>query len=62
MKFKIDEELCTGCGVCESVCDEVFEMQDDALAHVIKDPVPADLEDDAISAEETCPTEAISHE
>jgi len=62
MKFKVDEDLCIGCGVCESEADEVFEMQDDAKAHVIKDPVPTDMEDDAISAEEACPVDAISHE
>lgn len=62
MKFKIDEELCIGCGVCESECDTVFEMQDDAKAHVIADPVPADAEEDAQSAEEACPTDAITHE
>jgi ferredoxin len=61
MKFKVDEDLCIGCGVCESECDVVFEMQDDAKAHVISDPVPADAEADAEAAEESCPTDAISH-
>jgi len=62
MKFKVDEELCIGCGACEGICAEVFEMRDDAKAHVIKDPVPKDLEKSAIEAEESCPVEAILHE
>ena len=26
MKVSIDENLCTGCGLCVDVCPEVFEM------------------------------------
>ena len=62
MKFKVDQELCIGCGACEGVCPEVFEMRDDDKAYVIKDPVPAELEDNALEAEESCPVEAICHE
>ena len=62
MKFKVDQELCIGCGACEGVCPEVFEMRDDDIAYVIIDPVPAELEESAIEAEESCPVEAISHE
>ena len=62
MKFIVDQELCIGCGACEGVCPEVFEMRDDDMAHVIKDPVPAELEESAIEAEESCPVEAITHE
>ncbi len=29
MKFKVDQELCIGCGACEGVCPEVFELDDD---------------------------------
>ena len=62
MKFKVDQELCIGCGACEGVCPEVFEMRDDDIAYVIIDTVPAELEESAIEAEESCPVEAISHE
>ena len=61
MKVKVDPELCTACGLCEDTCPEVFEMGDE-VAEVIADPVPADKEDDVIEAEESCPTEAITHE
>ena len=62
MKFKIDEDSCIGCGVCESECDAVFEMQDDGKAHVIANPAPDNSQDDALSAEESCPVGAITHE
>ena len=61
MKVKVEADLCTACGLCEDTCPEVFEMGDE-IAAVILDNVPADLEDSVIEAEESCPTEAISHE
>ena len=53
---------CIGCGVCPSVCPEVFEMRDDGLSHVIVDTVPAGAEDAAKDAEESCPVDAITVE
>lgn len=61
MKAIIDEELCIGCGVCEGICPDVFEMDGD-VAIVTVDTVPEDLEEDVLEAESQCPTEAISHE
>ena len=59
MKAYVDHDLCIGCGVCPSVCPEVFEMGDDGLSHVIVDTVPEDAEDNAKDAEESCPVDAI---
>ena len=59
MTVKIDEELCMGCGVCPSVCPDVFEMNDDGKAKVLVDEVPADLEDAVREAVESCPELAI---
>lgn len=58
---KIDKDLCIGCGVCESICPSVFQMQDDGLAGVIKQPDESEygLTQDAIDA---CPVSAISAE
>jgi len=56
MKVTIDESLCTGCGLCASTCPEVFEIQDDNLAHVISNKFDScDVED----ASKQCPVEAI---
>ena len=60
MQMKVDPDLCTACGLCVDTCPDVFEMGDDA-AQVKVNPVPANLEDCAIEAEEGCPVEAISH-
>jgi len=61
MKASVDEDLCTGCGLCEDTCPEVFEMDDD-VAKVIVDEVPAEAEDTCQEAAESCPVEAISIE
>lgn len=60
MKFKVDQELCIGCGACEGVCPEVFELDD--KSQVKLDPVPEEFQECALEAEENCPVEAISHE
>jgi ferredoxin len=61
MRVKIDENVCTGCGLCVDTCPEVFEMGD-TTAKVIADPVPAEHEDKAREAAENCPVDAISIE
>ena len=30
----IDQDLCTGDGLCEEICPEIFWMHDDGLAYV----------------------------
>jgi len=62
MKVIVDEDLCTGCGLCEETCPEVFELGDDELAHVKVDPVPTDMEEQARQAAEGCPVDAITVE
>jgi len=61
MKVIVDPDLCTACELCVDTCPDVFEMGDE-VAEVIVDPIPADLEDCVLEAEEGCPVEAITHE
>jgi ferredoxin len=61
VKATVDKDLCTGCGLCESTCPEVFELQDD-VAVVKVDTVPADAEESCKQAAEDCPVEAITCE
>ncbi|NLM34459.1 MAG: ferredoxin [Clostridiales bacterium] len=59
---KVDKDTCIGCGLCPSICPEVFEMQDDGKAGTIVDEVPSEVEDSAKEAESSCPVNAIEIE
>jgi ferredoxin len=51
----IDDSLCTGCGLCASMCPDKFEIRDDNLAHVKDGDCDCDMNEVASS----CPVEAI---
>jgi ferredoxin len=73
LKVWIDQDLCTGDGLCEEICPQVFTLLDDGLAYVkegdraLNDPggpsgraaVPADFEEAVKEAAEECPGECI---
>lgn len=52
---KVNNETCIGCGLCESICPKVFEMDDDFKAKVKSNSKPSCLKD----AIESCPVDAI---
>jgi ferredoxin len=55
MAIKIDKKKCIGCGLCASICEEVFEMGSDGKAKVkAQKNIPCVKE-----AIESCPVEAI---
>ncbi len=60
MIARIDQEYCTGDGLCQDLCPDVFEMQDDGLAHVkLVGAVPTELEDTVLEAQAQCAGECI---
>lgn len=36
-KVTVDAATCVGCGLCEQMCPDVFQVQGDGLAHVKAD-------------------------
>lgn len=54
--IKVNENECIGCGVCASLCPEIFQMNNDYKAEVISQ-VEVDC---AKRAATTCPVNAIS--
>jgi len=73
MKVWIDQDLCTGDGLCEEICPQVFTLLGDGLAYVKEDDrvldnpagiagiarVPSDFDDAVREAAEECPGECI---
>jgi ferredoxin len=71
MKVWIDQDLCTGDGLCAEIAPEVFGMADDGLAYVRQDgkmlgggalalaSVAAHLREAVAEACEECPGECI---
>jgi ferredoxin len=62
MRAVIDRENCIGCGLCASVCPDVFEMSDDGKASVIAEMIPVEFEGCANEAKEQCPVSVITVE
>ena len=73
MKVWIDQDLCTGDGLCEEIAPAIFTLLEDGLAYV-KDgdtlcnnpggsagvaTVAAEYEDAVVEASEECPGECI---
>lgn len=61
MKTRVDEDTCIGCGLCEEVCPEVFEMEGDK-AVVKVEVVPDGTADACRNAADQCPVTAITVE
>ena len=73
MKVGIDQDLCTGDGLCEEIAPSVFTLLDDGLAYVkqgdkvLSDPggadaladIPEGMLDSVVEAAEECPGECI---
>jgi ferredoxin len=60
MKVRVDQSLCSGCGLCEEVCPDVFEMGDDGIAKVKVEIVPPEAEELCHDAADQCPSQAIN--
>ena len=58
MKAIIDDG-CIGCGLCAQICEEVFRMNDEGLADVVKQPTEDEF-DSVSEAIDSCPVNAIS--
>ena len=61
MKYYVNEN-CIGCGLCQSVCPEVFSLSDEGVAVAISEDVPEEALESAAEAMNDCPVGAISTE
>lgn len=58
MRVEIDENECSGTGLCTRVCADVFELRN-FLSHIRVDAIPPELEDKVQEAADLCPLQAI---
>lgn len=64
MKIKINQEECIGCGSCQAICPEVFELDEQGKA-IVKDSQSDQgktNEECAKEGADICPVEAIQIE
>ena len=62
MKVKVNKDNCIGCGACEAICPEVFQLNDDGLSTVICDDFSKIEKNKIEEALESCPTSAIEED
>jgi ferredoxin len=56
----VDQDMCTGCGLCPDIAPETFDLNDEGIAVVID--AEGDDEDTIQEAIDSCPVEAIAWE
>ncbi len=62
MKVKVNQDTCIGCGACQAICPNIFEIGDDGHAVAKVDTVPESDVANAQDAKESCPVGAITEE
>jgi ferredoxin len=59
MRVEVDLEKCTGHGICESIADDVFEVQDDGTVRIHDDQRPESDRERMRQAVTQCPAAAL---
>ena len=59
MRVEVDLEKCTGHGICESIADDVFEVQDDGVVLIHDNERPESDRDRMRQAVTQCPVSAL---
>ena len=56
---KVNKDACIGCGACQAIVSDVFDIADDGLAFVMDDAKIEENIDNINEAADNCPTGAI---
>lgn len=59
---KVNEDVCIGCGACQALVSDVFDLNDDGFAYVKEDADLSKYEEEINEAIDNCPTGAIVRE
>ncbi len=60
MKLKIDDDICTGHGLCYGLAPEIYDADDDGHALLLVADVPEELRAKAELGMRSCPERAIT--
>lgn len=58
--LKVNKDACIGCGACQALVSDVFDIDDEGLAYVVENADVEKYNDDINDAIDGCPTGAIS--
>jgi ferredoxin len=59
MRVEVDLDRCTGHGICESIAEDVFEVQDDGTVRIDEAEQPESDRDRMQQAVTQCPAAAL---
>jgi ferredoxin len=59
MRIVVDRDRCVGTGICESIAEDVFEVQDDGTMKLLTEEVDESDRDRMEQAVARCPTAAL---
>jgi ferredoxin len=59
MRVEVDLDTCTGHGICESIADDVFEVQDDGIVAIHGNERPESDRERMTQAVTQCPVAAL---
>lgn len=59
MKAMVDKETCISCGLCASICPEVFSIDTDGKYLAISTTIDCSYESSTAEAADSCPVDAI---
>ena len=59
MRVEVDLDKCTGHGICESIAEDVFEVQDDGIVAIDEAERPESDRDRMQQAVTQCPAAAL---
>ncbi len=62
MRVVVNFDVCASTGACTQVAPEVFEVRSDGYLYILQEEPGEDLREKVKTAEDMCPTGAISIE
>lgn len=59
MKTRVIENICIGCGACQALVPNEYEINDDGIAVALNDEVKEENKEAVMDAKDNCPVGAI---